>query len=109
VTPSLVVQFTVAADGREVKIDEDCALVLLQISGSAAKAVVSADPKTTVANTFTAPAADRTDPNILGFVLGGVPCGLNIPVEKGRSIFVSCSGAGSVQLAFQLNRVVVFG
>ena len=102
-TPTLAVQFAAAADGRQVTIDEDVALIQLHNSGSSAGVVVSLDPKSTIANTITSP-PNGFDENILAISRGTfVDCG-GVPISAGQSVFVSASAAASVVLIFLLTR-----
>lgn len=104
-TPSLAVLFSAAGDGREVKIDENCALISVVAAKNTGQCVVSTDPKTTIANTLTTPVSS-TDENVLAASVGAVPVQLNIPLMQGSSIFVSAATAGAVVLNFQLIRLI---
>jgi len=100
-SPSLGVGFSAAADGREVKVDQDC---VLAGSHSSKAVVISLDPKATVANTVTAP-ANINDDNVIA-VYNGINVGLDFPLSASQSVFVSCNGAGMVVLRFTLPAVV---
>lgn len=74
-------------------------------------AVLSTDPSLTAA-TIQAPSASgiRDDLIILTRALGGSGINtvgqLNIPVSKGRRLFVACASAGSVQLLLEDDVIV---
>jgi len=104
-TPSLAVGFSAAADGREVKIDEDCTLLSAHMAATTAtvRGLVSKDPKSTAAGTISAP-ANSADENIICSPAANEFCFLAFPCKAGSSLFVSATGAGSVIFAFQLNR-----
>jgi hypothetical protein len=98
--PTLAVQFSAAADGRQVTADVDTVLTGVHPSLSSVRVVVSRDKTTTIANAITAP-ANVTDENIIA-IAGGFPViPLSVPVSAGQSVFVSCSAAGSAVLSWE--------
>jgi hypothetical protein len=102
-TPTLAVGFGAAADGTQVKCDQDCTLLSVQVGATAAttRAVLSRDPKATIANTLTAPAT-QLDENLMAIVLSGTPVVMSVPLSAGQSVFVSANAACQVILNFQL-------
>jgi hypothetical protein len=99
VTPSLAVQFSAAANGRKITVDEDVLLLGVVPSTNAVRFVVSKDSATTIANAITAP-ADTTDENIIAIVSGFTQMPMAFPLTSGSAIFVSSSAAGSLVLLF---------
>jgi hypothetical protein len=102
VFPVITLLFSAAVDGRELKVDEDCFLVAAITAGSSLRTVVSKDPKHTISNVITAPAAAEQNENILVALVAASINAIQVPIEGGRSLFVSASGAGCVVLYFQL-------
>jgi len=96
-TPSVAVQFSAAADARTVTVDDDAILIGAHSSKGY---VISTDPKATVANQITAPSNVNTESLIVA--ANGFGVVLNVPVSAGSQLFVSCNGAGSVVLNFDL-------
>lgn len=105
-TPTLSITFSAAADGREVKIDELCSLISVHVGAATATtlAVLSKDRNSTVANSVTA-TGNSADENIIAIPSANRFVQLAFPLFAGQSVFVSCSGAGAVVLAFQLDRL----
>ncbi len=98
-TPTLAVQFSAAADGRKIVIDQDVVLIGVQACSNR-QVIVSKDSATTIANSVTLP-GNLTDENILAISAGAwVTC--SVPLSAGQSVFVSSSGAGSAVLMFDL-------
>lgn len=98
-TPTLAVQFSAAANGRKIVIDEDVLLAGVTTAPNTARAVISKDPATTIANAITAP-ADVIDENILAVAAGQAQIPMSVPISASQSVFVSCSAAGTVVLLF---------
>lgn len=101
--PSLGIGFTAAADGREVKVDADATLLSVTVAASAAgvRAVISRDPKATIANQLTSP-SNIADENFIAFGILGTQTILSVPVFANQSLFVSVTAACQVVLNFQL-------
>lgn len=97
--PTLGVQFSAAADGRQVIADADCVLTSLHTGAASKVGVLSRDKNTTIANSVTAP-SNINDDNIIAIAAGfAVP--LTYELSAGQSVFVSCSAAATVVLTFQ--------
>lgn len=96
-------QFSAATDGRELRLDADCVLVsATQSFGGSSRAVISRDPKTTIANSVTAP-GNGIDENIIGIV-GAAYCEFTpgVPIPAGQSVFVSVNALMTLCLQFEL-------
>jgi hypothetical protein len=98
-SPTLAIQFSAAADGRQLTADVDTVLTAVSSPAAAKIVVVSKDKATTIANSVTGP-SNVSDENILA-IAAGFQAICRVPISAGQSVFVSASAAMSAVLSFE--------